>query len=326
MQLTVLNNKEELNQQELKKIKRTNEGYRIVGNHSAIKVCEYCKKAIKGQDVCYKNTFYGIESWRCIQMSPTFYCNHKCVFCWRDIDYSWPKWQGPIDDPKGIVDDCIKAHIEYLQGFKGNDKAVEERLKQMEKPLHFAISLTGEPTMYPRLTEMIDYIKSKGMTAFLVTNGTIPEMVKKLINHQPTQLYISVYGPNKEIHAKSANPIQKDAWEQLQKSLSLMHKFKRNVMRLTLTKGYNFVDPKGYAKLIEKYKPLFVEAKGYVWVGHSRERLEIQNMPRHHEIIRFAKEIEKNSSYKIIDEKEESRVALLVKEDFEERKMNFEGL
>lgn len=326
MQLTVLNNKEELKQQELKKIKRTNEGYRIVGNHSAIKVCEYCKKAIKGQDVCYKNTFYGIESWRCIQMSPTFYCNHKCVFCWRDIDYSWPKWQGPIDDPKGIVDGCIKAHIEYLQGFKGNDKAVEERLKQMEKPLHFAISLTGEPTMYPRLTEMIDYIKSKGMTSFLVTNGTIPEMVEKLINHQPTQLYISVYGPNKEIHAKSANPIQKDAWEQLQKSLSLMHKFKRNVMRLTLTKGYNLIDPEGYAKLIEKYKPLFVETKGYVWVGHSRERLEIQNMPRHHEIIRFAKEIEKNSSYKIIDEKEESRVALLVKEDFEERKMDFEGL
>lgn len=326
MQLAVLNNQELERQQELKNIKRTSEGYRIVGNHSAIKVCEYCKKAIKGQDVCYKNTFYGIESWRCIQMSPTFYCNQRCVFCWRDIDYTWPKWKGPIDAPEEIVEGCIKAHIEYLQGFKGNEKAVGERLKQMEKPLHFAISLTGEPTMYPKLPEMIDYIKSSGMTAFLVTNGTLPEMVEKLLEHQPTQLYISVYGPNKEIHRRASNPIQKDAWERLQKSLSMLHKFRRNVMRLTLVKGINLVDPEGYAKLIEKHRPMFVELKGYMHVGHSQQRLEIGNMPFHEDIMEFSREVEKHSSYKIIDEKKESRVALMVKEDFEGRKMEFEGL
>ncbi len=324
MQLTVLNQKN--NQQELKKIKRTREGYRVVGSHSAIKVCEYCKKAIKGKDVCYKNTFYGIESWRCIQMSPTFYCNQRCVFCWRDIDYAWPKWQGPIDNPKEIVEGCIKAHIEYLQGFKGNSKAVEARLKQMEKPLHFAISLTGEPTLYPKLPEMIDYIKSKGMTAFLVTNGTIPEMIKRLIEHQPTQLYISVYGTNKELHRKTANPIQDNAWENLQKSLALINKFKRSTVRLTLVKGYNFEDPEGYAKLIEKYKPMFVEAKGYSYVGHSQLRLEPTNMPYHHEILEFAKKIEENSSYKLVDDKKESKVALLVREDFKDRIMDFEGL
>jgi len=313
-------------QKELKDKKRYNEGYRLVGNHSAVKVCVYCKKSIKDEDVCYKNTFYGIESWRCVQMSPTFYCDHRCVFCWRDIDYVWPKWQGVVDDPKFIVDESIKAHIELLQGFKGNPKSVQEKLKAMEKPLHFAISLTGEPTMYPRLPEIIDYIKEKGMTAFLVTNGTIPEMVEKLIEHQPTQLYISVYGTNKEMHQRTANPITKDAWEKLNKSLALMHKFKRNVMRLTLTRDYNFMDPEGYAKLIEKYKPMFVEAKGYSFVGHSQKRLEVKNMPYHHEILEFAKKIEENSSYKVIDAKEESSVALLVKEDFEGRKMEFEGL
>ena len=43
----------------------------------------------------------------------------------------------------------------------------------MEKPLHFAISLTGEPTMYPKLPDMVDYIKEKGMTA-LRTSSTMP--------------------------------------------------------------------------------------------------------------------------------------------------------
>ena len=259
-------------------------------------------------------------------MSPTFFCDHRCVFCWRDIEYVWPKWQGPVDDPKEIVDGCIKAHLELLQGFKGNSKAIDQRLKEMGKPLHFAISLTGEPTMYPRLPEIIDYLKEKGITSFLVTNGTLPDMIKKLIEHQPTQLYISVYGSNKEMHQRTANPITKDAWERLQKSLSMMHKFKRNVMRLTLTKGFNFMDPEGYAKLAEKYRPMFIETKGFSYVGHSQERLEVKNMPYHHEILDFAKKIEENSSYKVIDCKEESKVALLVREDFEGRKMDFEDL
>jgi len=313
-------------QQDLKNKKRYSEGYRLVGNHSAVKICAYCKKAIRGQDVCYKNTFYGIESWRCVQMSPTFFCDHRCVFCWRDIEYVWPKWQGPVDDPKDIVEGSIKAHVELLQGFKGSSKTVEERLKEMGKPLHFAISLTGEPTMYPRLHEMIDYIKEKGMTSFLVTNGTVPDMVEKLIDHQPTQLYISVYGTNKEMHQKTANPITKDAWERLQRSLSMMNKFNRNVMRLTLVRDYNFTDPEGYAKLVEKYKPMFVEAKGFSHIGHSQERLEVQNMPYHDEILEFAKKIEEYSSYKVIDSKAESKVALLVREDFAGRKMDFEGL
>ena len=313
-------------QKDLKNKQRYSEGYRLVGNHSAVKICEYCKKAITGKDVCYKNTFYGIESWRCVQMSPTFFCDHRCVFCWRDIEYIWPKWQGPVDNPKDIVEGCIKAHIELLQGFKGNSEAIAEKVKEMGKPLHFAISLTGEPTMYPKLPEMIDFIKEKGMTAFLVTNGTIPFMVEKLIAHQPTQLYISVYGPNKEIYQKTANPISKDAWEKLHKSLSIMHKFKRNVVRLTLVKNYNFVDPEGYARLIEKYKPMFVECKGFSFIGHAQERLQVHNMPYNDEVLEFAKKIQQNSSYKLIDSKKESRVALLARDDFKDRKMNFEGL
>jgi len=80
---------------------------------------------------------------------------------------------------------------------------------------------------------------------------------------------------------------------------------------------------KEYAKLIKKSKPLFVECKGYVFVGASRQRLSIDNMPSHSEIKKFAKEIAEYSGYKIIDEKKESRVCLLAKRDFKGRKLRF---
>ncbi len=300
------------------------EGYRRVGNHSAVKVCEWTKKSIRGQDVCYKCQFYGIHSWQCVQMSPTFFCDHRCVFCWRDIKYVFPKWQGPIDDPKDIIDGAIKAQIDYLQGFWGNEKAVKEKLEQAETPMHFAISLTGEPTMYPRLHEMIDELHRRKISSFLVTNGTLPEMVEKLTEHQPTQIYFSVYGPDKETYIKTANPLPADAWERLHKSLSFVKKFKRSVIRLTLTKYYNFTDPAGYARIINFAEPTFVELKGYMWVGHSRERLEPKNMPYWNELESFAEAICMHTGYKIVDKKEISKVILLAKEEFDGRIMQFD--
>ena len=51
-----------------------------------------------------------------------------------------------------------------------------------------------------------------------------------------------------------------------------------------------------------------------MWVGYSRERLEMQNMPYHNEVKKFAQKLAKLTGYKIIDEKKESRVVLLSKD------------
>ena len=68
---------------------------------------------------------------------------------------------------------------------------------------------------------------------------------------------------------------------------------------------------KGYSKLIKKSNADFIEVKAYMWVGYSRERLEIGNMPRHREVMEFAEKIAKETGYEMIDEKENSRVVLL---------------
>lgn len=290
------------------------QGYRFVGNHSAIKVCLWCKRAIKAKDVCYKNTFYGINSHRCIQMTPSFVCSHRCIFCWRDIDFTPTKFPKELDNPKDIVDNCIKQHIKYLQGFGGDKDTDKEKYQEALKPLHFAISLAGEPTFYPKLPELIKEIHKRKMTSFLVTNGTNPTMLEKLLKTQPTQLYITLPAPDKNTYIKTCNPLIKDGWEKIQESLSLLKEFKRSTIRLTLVKDINMLKPELYAELIKQHKPNFVEVKAFMTVGYARYRLTIENMPMHFEITKFAKQIAKHSGYKIIDEKKESRVVLLGKD------------
>jgi tRNA wybutosine-synthesizing protein 1 len=98
----------------------------------------------------------------------------------------------------------------------------------------------------------------------------------------------------------------------------------RTCLRMTLVKDLNMHSPENYAMLIKKANPLFVEAKAYMHVGYSRERLSIESMPSFDEVKKFAEEIGKSCGYKIVDEKENSRVVLLMQKDFPGRIMKFE--
>ncbi len=289
------------------------EQYRMIGKHSAIKVCSWTKQSLRAKGACYKKRFYGIDSWRCIQFSPTVqFCTENCSFCWRTLRYhnnTGDDW----DSPKFIVDGMIAEHTKVLRGFAGNPKTPKKMFSESQLPKHVAISLSGEPTLYPRLPELIDEIHARGMTTFLVSNGTQPEMIRKLIDHPPTQLYITVAGSTPEILKKTANPILPDTWERLHESLSLLKHFPISVMRLTLVKDLNMFHPELFAAIAEQNQPTFVEAKGYVHVGGSQQRLAKEHMPQHEDILAFAEQIQAQSSYRVRDQMFPSRCVLLSK-------------
>jgi len=294
-----------------KKLELEKQGYRIVGDHSAIKVCHWTKECIRGRDVCYKNTFYGINTHQCVQMTPVLQtCTHRCVWCWRDINHTSKNWIGEVDSPDLIIEGCIKAHNQALIGFKGNPDAESEKYSESTNPKHFAISLTGEPTFYPYLPEMIHKLHLRGITSFLVTNGTNPIMLKKLIKEPPTQLYLTLPAPNEKVYHKVCGPLIKDGWNKIMESLNLLSKFPRSVVRLTLVKGQNMIDPESYASL-SKDKSDFIELKGYVHVGFSQDRLTKEDQPTHEEIKTFALTISKLIGYEIVNEKINSKVILL---------------
>ncbi len=59
------------------------QGYKLIGSHSGVKLCRWTKSMLRGRGGCYKHTFYGIESHRCLETTPSLACANKCVFCWR---------------------------------------------------------------------------------------------------------------------------------------------------------------------------------------------------------------------------------------------------
>ncbi|RJS82562.1 4-demethylwyosine synthase TYW1 [Methanophagales archaeon] len=299
------------------------QGYHFVGlhKHSAVKTCLWLWKSIRGEGNCYKGKFYGVSAHRCVQMTPSIFCNQRCVHCWRPLEAftigretKLMKQPTKWDSPEEVVDGCIKEQKRLISGFKGSPKTNRTAFMEAEVPKHAAISLIGEPTLYPYLKELIQEFHSRGMTTFVVTNGTNPDVLREI---SPSQLYLSLNAPNEAIYKKVAHA---NYWSRIKESLEELRMKKgrtRTVIRITCIEGINMVNPGGYAELLKIANPDFVEVKAYMHIGYSRKRLPREAMPSHSRVKQFASEIEEalasicDYGYKFEDESEKSRVVLI---------------
>ena len=292
--------------------------YHLVGEHSAIKRCRWLHESLVHNRPCYKQKFYGIKSHQCIQMTPTLhYCTMRCLFCWRTQSGDLPhlKWDEQTaahwDEPEQIVEASIKTQLKVVSGYKGNPKTDRVKTRESLRPRHVAISLAGEPTLYPQLGGLIHEFKKRGFTTFLVSNGTVPEALAKL-DEEPTQLYVSLCAYDEQSFKKTCRPHVAKAWEKLNQTIAAIPSFKcPTVLRLTLARHLNLEHQELYAKLVEKANPTYVEPKAYMHVGFSRLRLSFENMPSHEEIRTFANEMAALMGYYVLDEAVDSRVVLL---------------
>jgi tRNA wybutosine-synthesizing protein 1 len=286
------------------------QGYRLSGDHSAVKLCHWMRESMLRGRHCYKQEFYGIRSHRCLQMTPVVHdCTHNCTFCWRVRGYETeaPRWQ----EPERILDDCIEQQRLLLTGFNGDPRTPKEKYQESREPKHVAISLAGEPTMYPYLGDFIGLCHRKGLTTFLVTNGTFPDVLDKL-DPLPSQLYVTVAAPNQELYRKVCQPSIPDGWERLLRTLELLPSLDtRTVIRHTLVKGWNMGWEDEYARLDATADVDFIEPTGFVFVGDARRRMSMDNMPSHKEVVEFGGRLASRLGLEQLREKPDSRVVLL---------------
>lgn len=286
------------------------QGYHFIGNQAAVKTCHWTRNALGGGEPCYKQKFYGIRSHRCVQMTPVMACNHRCMHCWRPIDVKFPEIQW--DDPVEVAELAVEEQKRVLTGFGGNPNTPGEMFEEAMSPAHVAISLDGEPTLYPRLPELIEECHRRRMTTFVVTNGSRPDVVRAI---RPTQVYLSMNAPDPETYRLEVNP-HGDTWPQFLETLDVLREHpSRTVVRITLVREVNDHSPEKYAALLRRARPGFIEVKSYMHVGYSRLRLERENMAPLEHVRAFAKALEGDlgPDYKIEDESEASRVVMLMR-------------
>ena len=389
--------------------------YRIIGKnkHSAIKPCHWLEqKLMTGRDNrnCYKGIF-GIQSHRCLQNTPSLpFCNHQCVFCWRDIEKGalGSEFIVEPDDPKELVESMIRHHRDiienhlplrrYLDNYEILKDILNYMLKNQEEqtitslsntinvsknkieraltllknqkfvdpldaslkkykldndikccinskeeiqeliirelttpdeimqahseamnPNHAAISLDGEPLLYPKISGLVEEFRKRRMTTFIVTNSTLPEKVKSL-EAFPSQMYFTLPAPNENLYKKICRPMIKDGWNRIIESLDMIESLScRTLIRLTAVKDLNLnFDIKligDYIKLIEKANPNFFEIKGFTLQAKAlliKDRLKSekkinQYFPEYDYLEKIALKFEELGNFPLIYKNKPSR-------------------
>ncbi|ROT40633.1 tRNA wybutosine-synthesizing protein [Sodiomyces alkalinus F11] len=305
----------------------TKQGYTIVGSHSGVKICRWTKSALRGRGSCYKFSFYGIASHQCMETTPSLSCSNKCVFCWRHgTNPVGTKWRWVVDPPEAIFEGVKAGHYQKIKMLRGMAGVRADRYAEALRIRHCALSLVGEPIFYPHINEFLAMLHAERISSFLVCNAQHPDQLAAL--KAVTQLYVSIDASNRESLRRIDRPLHRDFWERFLRCLDILRERRqkqRTVFRLTLVKGFNVDDEvEGYANLVERGLPCFVEIKGVTYCGTATAAnagLSMSNVPWYWEVCDFVKALEKRLAekglrYGIAAEHAHSCCVLLASERF----------
>ena len=296
-----------------------------VADHSTVELCHWTKKSFRNEGTCYKHKFYGISTHRCMEFSPAgMHCENRCVYCWRPMEFYDSLAMEPerVAEPEEIIQKLMAERRKLIMGHYGDPNQDKQKLDESLLPSHYAISLSGEPTMYPKLPELIKYLKSLEETKsiFLVTNGQEPDMIQRLADEDalPTQLYLSTNAADHESFLKINRPRYDDSWKRWNNTLDLLSTLDtRTVLRITLIKNWNdsYKMIPAFTEMFDKSNPHFIEIKSYMHIGRSTNRLEHENMLDMDQVRSFAANVSKHSDrFSLMDESEISRIVILQNE------------
>jgi len=217
-----------------------------------------------------------------------------------------------MDEPETIFEGAYESHTGLIKQFKGVPGVKPDRFAEGMNPRHCALSLVGEPIMYPEINRFIELLHNKEISTFLVTNAQFPEAIRNLL--PVTQLYVSVDASTKDSLKKIDRPLFRDFWERFLESLAaLSEKGQRTVYRLTLVKAWNVDELKNYADLVSIGKPDLIEIKGVTYCGESKaSSLTMENIPWHTEVVSFVQTlVDLLPDYEIASEHEHSNCILV---------------
>ncbi|EMP41075.1 tRNA wybutosine-synthesizing protein 1 like protein [Chelonia mydas] len=130
------------------------------------------------------------------------------------------EWRWKMDQPEMILREAIENHQSLIKQFKGVPGVRVDRFEEGMVVKHCALSLVGEPIMYPEINTFLKLLHRHNISSFLVTNAQFPVEIRNL--EPVTQLYVSVDASTKESLKKIDRPLFKDFWQRFLDSLKAL--------------------------------------------------------------------------------------------------------
>ena len=75
---------------------------------------------------------------------------------------------------------ALENHRKMINEFKGVPGVIPDKLEEGMTVKHCALSLVGEPIMYPEISKFVRLLHAEKISSFLVTNAQFPEAIRDL--------------------------------------------------------------------------------------------------------------------------------------------------
>ena len=169
-----------------------------------------------------------------VQIDLTNMCNNDCIGCWCHSPLLGnlamaphvKKKTIPFEIAKKIVDDLAKMGTRYIY-FTGG----------------------GEPFMHPNTTEMIEYVKKKGLICDMSTNFTLmnKKRIERIVKAGMDHINISLWAGSKESYdATHPNKTGKDFTRLVEMLKHLHYLKKKKKKKKPMIHIYNVISTKNY--------------------------------------------------------------------------------
>src|SRR5271157_110381 len=227
------------------------------------------------------------------------------------------------------VDPSLDADS-FLATYMTTREEIEKVMESAYHPSHAAISLAGEPTLYPHIANLVDEFRKRDFTTFIVSNGTTPDVLESM-PVLPTQLYITLPPPDERLYIKIHRPSIPGAYNRIMQTLQLLPSLScRTCLRITQAKGLNdsstpeTID--GIIRLVKIANPNFLEIKGMAVEARAmlmKKRLGLGGdgskigeslgyAPTFNDVIKFANALSSAGGFPIIETSKPSRDVLML--------------
>ncbi len=174
-----------------------------------------------------------------VQIDLTNKCNNNCIGCWCNSPLLGDKAMDPETKKKELPFELIKKLIDEL-----DEMCVRE------------VYLTGggEPFMHPKIMDIIEYIKSKGIGCDMSTNFTLinKERAEKLVGLGVDHMNISMWAGTAEIYVKTHPNKKEDDFYRMRDMLIYLGKLKKKERKKKpIINIYNVISNLNYDEIKE---------------------------------------------------------------------------